>query len=95
MYQSVDDDIQDDPSQRGLYPSQITLIRLVDNWGIQRKESKAGRMSEDVLNGVVGEVKRVESVNIHCQYLEWKVKLLMILQFIVMKTKKSSCWRWE
>ena len=27
-HQSVNDDNPDDPSQRGLYPSQITLVRL-------------------------------------------------------------------
>ena len=43
-HQSVNDDNPDDPSQRGLYPSQITLIRLAQtNWGIQQsRRAKLG-----------------------------------------------------
>ena len=51
-------------SQRGLYPSQVALVRLSANQlGYSAvKESQQGRLSETILNDIVQEVEKIESL---------------------------------
>jgi len=63
-HQSVQEPNPNDPSQRGLYPSQVSLVRLAANQvGYSAiKESESGRMNEATLKEIVKEVEKVEDL---------------------------------
>ena len=63
-HEMVNNSNPSDPSLRGLYPSQVSLVRLAaSQLGYSAvKESQAGRMTEEVLGNIVQEVEQIEQL---------------------------------